>query len=666
MIDEPPVDPFQGIVLHDSLIDWSDPSITADSVSLKLVGSFKYWDREEFKGLLPHEIERKILFEAKRPNWNKTSAYGKPYYQHMLTLMKLLFCDTDITPSLADATMFFCMGLGGGMKKILNLIGSQNSGKSASGVRIMFACMYIDPEYTAGYVANPFDNAADSTVWGDIEELWDQLVENFPNKTGLGYSEAPALFPWGRKYANKSLEFIPNLPKAGFIVLRNIKHVGKFKGMKMRGKDVERGVIIVDIDEVNEIENMAFLTTLTNISSQDGFFCITSQNFKDPEDMGGRLTEPKATFGGPGSFEALDIEQDSFWHSAASSITLRFDGHRSPNILSGRTIYPKLFKAADKERIRNDYGEKSPEYFSQVRSFPVNGDETNSVLSRAKISASRHLDPFFSLHRVHGNVAFCDPAFGGRDKAVFGWASFGTATVTDGEGDQFEQEIIVFKDFFHALKLVKDATYNEYWFDRMRAAGLEVRDFPVGSDVSYEDQIAIQCKELCKQHNIPAANFGYDFSMRPDIVSSMNRMMGFAAHAFDYNQAPEGVFLQNIKQDSKDCCKNRCTELAFLAADYFLTRQVRGGSYIATAVTQLSRTLYQTVNRKYVAEGKKEYKARWQQVSPDNRDVLMGIAGIAHRKGFRQNNVSTGKTGKSVWDEINSRNLGKSKIVKRV
>jgi len=199
----------------------------------------------------------------------------------------------------------------------------------------------------------------------------------------------------------------------------------------------------------------------------------------------------------------------------------------------------------------------------------------------------------------------------------------------------------------------------------MKAAGIETRDFTIGSEISYEDQIAIQCKELCKRNNIPSANFGYDFSMRPDIVSSMNRMMGFASNAFDYNHAPEGVFLQNIKKNSEDCCKNRCTELAFLAADYFLTKQVRGGAYIEAAITQLSRTLYMTVNRKYVAEAKKEYKARWQQVSPDMRDVLMGIAGMAHRRGFRQANVSNGKT-EDVWSKINARNLGKSKVVKRL
>lgn len=657
---------LDSVVLHDTLIDWTDPSVTADSVTTKLIGFVDHWDLPEFFGMLPHEVERKILFEAKRPTWGGKSIYGKHYYQHLLTLIKLMFPDTDITPALADAVMFFMKGIGGWGKKMLNLIGSQNSGKSASAVRIAFACMYVDPEYTAVYVANPFENAASSTVWGDCEELWDQLCEAHPNNTGIGYGEASSLFPWGRKYASKSIDFVPNIPKAGRVELRHTKHVGKFKGSKMRGKDVYRGVLLVLIDEVNEIENMSFLTTLTNISSQEGFFCVTGQNFKDTEDLGGRMTDPVGTYGGPSTFDELDLDADLFWHSAASSVTLRFDGHRSPNLLAGRTIYPKLFKEADRTRLRNDYGEMSPDYFSQVRSFPIRGTETNSVLSRAKISASRHIDPFFSMMKPKGRVAFCDPAFGGRDKAVFGWAEYGDATVTDGEGSQVMQELLVFKDHMHDLSLVKGATYNEYWFDRMKSAGISIADIVEGSDVSYEDQIAIRCRELCKRHNIPIQCFGYDFSMRPDIVSSMNRMLGFAAQAFDYNQAPEGIFIENLKKNAEDCCKNRCSELAFSAADLFLTKQVRGGSYIETAITQLSRTLYETKNGKYLVEDKKAYKARWQQVSPDRRDVLMGIVGMLHRQGFKQRIVSAGGKSKSAFAEINARKLGKIKVGRRL
>ncbi len=659
-------DPYADVVLHDTWFDWNDPSLDADTISRKIMGKVSHWDLPEFVGMKPWEIERKILFEHGRRNFGTPTKYGKPAYQHFLTLMKLMFPDTDITPALADATMIFCLNYTHG-KKITNLIGSQNSGKSASGCRIPFVCIYIDPDYSVTYVANPFDNAADSTVWGDFEELWDQLTEHHPNTTGEGLPEASALFPFGQRYAARSIVLVPNKPKAGRIELRNVKHVGKYKGSKTRGKDVDRGFFILVIDEVNEVENQSFLGILPNISSQDAFAAITSQNFKDPEDMGGRLTEPVPLYGGPSSFDSLDIDSDQLWHSTNSSITLRFDGTRSPNILSKRVIYKKLFKAEDEQRIRTNHGVESPEYYSQVRSFPVRNDASNSVLSRQKISASRHDDQYFTLLKVEGSSAFCDPAFGGRDKAVWGCAHYGPATVTDADGNQQSTELLVFKRFFENISLVKDATYNDYWFDRMKRVGIDTSTFTIGADVSYEEQIAIRCRELNKENGVPAHCFGYDFSMRPDIVSAMNRIIGFSAIPFDYNNDPQGVYLPGLKQNSLDCCKNICSELALLAADIFLTKQVRGGDFIKTAVTQLSRTRYETKNKKYVVEGKREYKARWQQVSPDHRDVLMGIVRIAVLRGFRQQEVAgPTKTGSSVFSQIIASGNGRAKTIKRI
>lgn len=658
-------DPYEGVVLNHTHFDWKDPSLDADAITATLMGYHDHWDEPEFAGLREWEIERKILFDAGRPHWGETSKYGKPYYRHFLSLIKLLFPETHITPSLADAVMFFCIGYGGGNKKILNLIGSLNSGKSAAAIRIAYACMVIDPEYCAVYVANPFDNAADSTVYGDVEELWDQLVTYHPNTTNKGNRDAPIMFPFGKKYAAKAIDFVPNIPKAGRIELRNIKHVGKFKGTKSRGNDVNRGIILVIIDEVNEIENLSFLTTLTNIASQDAFFCVTSENFKSPDDLGGQLCEPVNYYGGPSSYEELDIDADIHWASKASSHTLRFDGLNSPNILADRDIYPKLFRRKDLERIKNDYGEHSPDFASQVRSFPQQGDEANTVLSKAKISSSRHKDNHYTILRINGSVSFADPAFGGRDKAKWIFGDMCTCNVIDGEGNSKVEELLIFREHIHTLRLVKDAFYNDYWFDRMKLVKIDVRDFTIGGAVSYEDQIAIQCHELNTKFGIPSRNFGYDFSLKPDIVSSMNKVMGFEAVSFDYNQGPFGYMLQNIKQNSIDCCKDRITELAMLAADYFLTKQIRGGSFIETATVQLSRTQYETKNKKYAAEKKKDFKMRFGGVSPDDRDCLMGACGLAAMRGFRQNVISAGKT-KSAWDEIQARGLGRSKVGRRL
>lgn len=673
---DPTHDHFADIPLGHTLVDWSDKLLDADAITKILLGSdpWLYWDLLEYEGMDPWDIEAKILLEAGRPNWGSKSKHGKPLYQHLLTLAKLMFPETDVTPAVHDTFAFFCLALGGANKKGLNLIGSQNAGKSFGSCLLAFVCMFIDPSYTMGFVANAFKTGAECLAWGTVKELWLAVCTAHPNQTGMGLSDASSLFPWGQLYADKSIVLIPGLPKGGFIRLEGVDNEGKFRGIKSFGKDVTRGVILMVVDEINKMKNHSFIDMLDNLSSQDAFIYISSQNFQDPDDLGGRITEPTGLFGGPKNFDDLDLETSIWWYSRKSSVTIRFDGHKSPNILLGRTVYPKLFKEENLQLQLANGGEQSPSYYCQVRSFPIRGIENNSVLSRAKISASRHLDPYFSLTKLELGASFCDPAFGGRDDAVWGCGHAGKGMVTDSEGNQSPQDLVVFKDFFHRLKLVKGALYpgdprseetENYWKDRMQAAGIDTSSFFDGQELSYEDQIAIQCKELNKSHGIPDANFGYDFSMRPDIVSSMNKIVGFASHAFDYNQKPEGCFLQSIKQNSEDCCKNRCTELAMLAADFFLTKQIRGGSYIETAIIQLSRTLLETVNKKFVAEGKKEYKARWSNDSPDHRDVLMGIAGMLIRKGFRRDNLGAGKNNKSAWHLLNERGVGKAKVAKR-
>jgi len=490
------------------------------------------------------------------------------------------------------------------------------------------------------------------------------MCNHHPHKSGN-----PSFFPNAIKYANKRIEVIRNTPKAARIELRNVKHVGKYKGTKARKDENNevRGILGMILDEVNEIDNMSFLALLTNLTSQDNFFAITSQNFKDIEDMGGMLTSPVDLYGGVDNFDDLDVEQDIFWHSRVASITLRFDGLKQANILAGRAIYPYLFKQTNLDLLKDNYGDRSPEWYSQCRSFPIRDSESNSVLSQAKVSGSRYNDRVFSLIRVNGTVSFCDPSFGGKDKSVWGSAKFVTAVVTDGAGNKEQIEMLYFSNHMKALKLVKDAVYNDHWFQRLNELGIDPNNFPVGSDVSYEDQIAIQCAELNRQEGIPEENFGYDFSMRPDIVSSVNKILGFKSFAFNYNQKPEGFFLQNIKKSTEDCCVNVVDELAFLASDLFLSRQIRGGQYIETAVLQLSRTRYEEKHGKYKVERKADYKARWQNISPDHRDVLMGIVGMAHKRGFRAQNISKkGGSGSSLYDRLRRSKKHLTRVSKKI
>lgn len=665
MSETPIVDPYSEIALGFTRFDWTDPTLDADSITIELCGYTDHWDLPEFKGMKPFEIERQILFEGGRKNWGLKSKYDKPFYEHMLLLIKLMFPRTFITPALHDIVAYFCLNFTHN-RKGLHLIGSQNAGKSFGTCILAFVTLYIDPTHSATFVANPSLKSSDSQSWGTIKELWGELCEAHPAK-----GDASALFPKGRLYRDKVLELVPGLPKAGSIKLQSVKDEGNFRGIKAFGKDVTRGVVLLIVDEINMNKSHAFYDMIDNLQSQPAFMAGTSQNYTDPESLGGRITEPSGLFGGKDKLDDLDIEEDQHWHCQKSGVCLRLDGHRSPNILANRNIYDKLFTLENRQTLKENGGEESPSYYCQARSFPVVGNADKSVLSKAKISASRHLDPFFTMKSIKESIGFCDPAFGGQDQAVIGFCKFGQAAVTEADGNVVDQELMVFDDFFHNIPLVKGAVVNDYWIERLKEADIDINQFTLGSDISYEDQVAIGCKEWCVKKNVKASNFGFDFSMRADCVASFYKVFGPAVQAFDYNAKPEGVMLQNVKKNSEDYCKNRNTELHMLAADLFLTKQVRGGGFIGTAITQLSRTHVATIGNaadgKKETENKKTYKDKWSGKSPDHRDVLCSLAGLAVRRGFRQSQITGGKSsGKSVFSQILESGFGRNKVGKRL
>lgn len=626
---------LHSVKLHYEGLDWSDPALDRDAITTKLMGPCGYMQSlATEKDVILNEIA--ILREAGYQRWGGRSQY-KPLYQHLLTLMKLLMPKRDITPNLADCAMFFCMCLSK-RRKAFNLIGSQDSAKTTFTAMKDLTCLAVSPTNTAAYIANPFDAAADSTVWGEILSVFHEIMD-----------ANPWLWPNAREYKTRSIEVIPGIPKGALIELRGVKEAGKFKGMKdIKGVD-GGALLMVDIDEVNEIVSQIFVKELSNLVSQEGFLLTTSQNFTNEDNMGGIFARPKKLYeDNPDSYSTLDKDRHQFWHSHLNGITLRFNGLKSPNILANRVIYPYLFNATKLKFQIDNYGEDSPEYYSQVLSFPRLGMDDLTVLSYSRRDSSRWKDKEFTIERRDERVGFCDPSFGGGDKAMWACADFGSGISISGDGKQRERHpLFWFAERMVILPVKMDYKVDPDWLRRCRAVGVDISQFVQGDPVSVEEQLAIRCAELNLMHGVSSGNFGFDFSMRPEITPAMRDIVGKDCVAFDYNTSPEGHWLESCKQLSTDQVTNRVGELAFLTAELFIQRQLRGGKFIEEAVTQLCRTKYVLKGRKWAVEGKKDYKARSQGHSPDERDTLLGLVGMAYKRGFRPSTMaaSPAKTG---------------------
>ena len=70
----------------------------------------------------------------------------------------------------------------------------------------------------------------------------------------------------------------------------------------------------------------------------------------------------------------------------------------------------------------------------------------------------------------------------------------------------------------------------------------------------------------------------------------MSRIIGTDTVPFDYNTEPHGYQIHCLNGNSKDVCRNRIDELAFLVSGRVSQNQrLRGGSSIMPAILQLSR-----------------------------------------------------------------------------
>ena len=111
--------------------------------------------------------------------------------------------------------------------------------------------------------------------------------------------------------------------------------------------------------------------------------------------------------------------------------------------------------------------------------------------------------------------------------------------------------------------------------------------------------------------------------------------------------------------------KDRVTELCFITSDLFNSRQFRGGEFCDTAIIQLSRTKYEDINKKKKCQSKREYKAEWKGASPDDRDVLVGLGGMAAKRGMSTKSLSK-KTNNGNSAANRLRDKLRSKKAKRI
>lgn len=588
--------------------------------------------------MTPADIERSIL-RSWRLDWSKNPAscpYNYPetihfdralapievqgWTQHMLRLRRLSLPTQTLDPWVVEKYQVIEKARFTMRRKIINMIGSKNSGKTNFFAEFALLMTGIDPEFTRTFVAGPYKNAADAVVWGRIGTRHNTMK-----------NAVPAMWGGIKEQLSRGRYIFENYDEAGYIELITLDKTGKLQGTK--AVDPERGWLILLCDEIAEFPSQALKDVLDNLTGNENFLCLTGCNFKNTEGMEGDMCRPEGK-----EYPELDPDSDFEWPSAYKSWTIRFDGHKCPNVMTKRVIYPYLLREDIRKDMEDIHGSNGPKYLEQVRSFPNTSMSDFYVTTREKVRAGGGYDSFVWDEGANiEKVIFCDPGFGG-DPCKIGCFKFGPARIQQVDGAWRTVGIFAPDGIIETIKLDTNKVVNEEWLTKLQE--ISGRDLLIahGTKVTLEQQIVVGCYDFMNRKGVDRSRFGYDGSMRASIVHEMVALLGSGVTSLDFGGTATEREVDARGTIAKDEYSNFVTEMYFNFASTVQSGQFRGADVIGAAIAQIIRRpwLQAGQSRKQI-QPKQEYKKDNQGRSPDDADVLVGALEMAIRLGFRGN-----------------------------
>lgn len=602
--------------------EWADLSGTHKDIQARLLPSTDHHVeiRTQHPGLSAFDIERSILRGWKRNahinDYGKPGRYGLYFWQHFLLFMSYLIPSTIITPSFVDEAIAMEIAMAEQID-LVNYIGAKSTGKSAWMSRAALTLIAIDPEYSRAYFAAPYKNVADFTVWAETVSCFQEIEKHHKD-----------VFPDAKYTASvKLIQMQLGQAKAGRADLVGLDNVGKLQGAKSR--DPERGWFLLVADEIAVWQNQDFIQILDNITGNPNFLGFDGCNFKNTLGMDGVLCNPRKR-----EYQDLNPDLDHIWLSDYNSITLRLDGHCSPNVKEKRVIYPFLLTETKRSNMETQHTQLGPKYLEQIRSFPHAGVTDEFVLSMDRLRSGGAFDTaWWKSTGQWTRVAFLDPGWQG-DPCKIGCFEFGPGKVQTHEGGLHEMTIFRPIGPIETLKVQVGLRADHDFLVRLNSVSDSPVLLKVDMEVTMDLQIAVQTAEFLKKHNIAKSNFGFDSSMRGSIVQEMATVLGPQIVVYDFAALPTEMVVDHEGHLAKDKYRNLRSEIYFTIQLMVAGSQLRDGGFVMDALGQVCRHKVVAAGMKQAIEPKIKYKESNQGKSPDAADVLAGACHMARRRGM--------------------------------
>jgi hypothetical protein len=287
--------------------------------------------------------------------------------------------------------------------KYLAVAGCASSGKTDYFAIWAIVNFIVAPYDTMVLVTSTTLKDSRKRIWGSIRDYW-QAAPALPGK--LVDSMGLIRFEDGTGGTSD---------KSGITLIAAEKKKEKEAVGKLIGFKNKRVIVIAD--EMPELSESILEASASNLSLNPEFQFIGIGNPASRFDAFGILAKP---MNGWQSISPLEDE----WQTERG-LCIRFDGEKSPNVLTGKLIYPWIVTQAKLDEAKARFGENSLAYYRMFRGYwAPTGDEDN-IYSEAEIVSAQADQPAIWLEEPT-RVAALDPAFtNGGDRSVLFFGNYG-------------------------------------------------------------------------------------------------------------------------------------------------------------------------------------------------------------------------------------------------
>lgn len=567
---------------------------------------------EKYGGLWPANLDPlriEIACIRKGGRWKTEEGkeVGAGLFQHYLNFQKLVWPEKKWHKWNHLLLEQFCY------KSYIGIMGPASSSKTREASDYGLSKYFCFPEETSVIITSTESRGMDLRIWGEMKRNWMAAKSRYPWLSGHGIGSKQMITTDGKwveaRDLRKGLIGVPSVVGGQFVGL------SKFVGLKNKH-------VLLIADELQFL-TAAFIDSISNLSSNDGFQAIGMGNPKDPTDALGRFCEPAESVGGWDGLD--DSEKTKTWPTRfTNGVCVQLVGTDSPNFdvpEDAPVPFPFLI---GRKKIANDlalYGRDSLQFSMMNLGMMPKGSSSRRIITK-------------QLCILFGATE--EPVWrDGKITRIFGL----DAAYSSVGGDRC---------MVTELHMGNDINGKQI----LSVAETFVVPIKGNVDVIPEDQIAKYVMAQAVTRGVSPENVFYDSTGRGTLGTSFARLWSNMVNPVEFGGTPsERPVSADIKATCKEYYSKFVTELWYSVRLIIESGQMR--RMTDSLINEGSMREWTIVRgNKTEVEDKTSMKKRVGR-SPDEFDSLVVACEGARRKGFVIQKLGDGVYEKESMDWLN-------------